>query len=314
MAFWDGRYGDLQADQALNGGADLRFAYWSGTQVIFPMQVDLHGAVHPVEHLTLMATAAARGRSTGIVDAAASPQGPIFARNAFILAHELPGMSWAKAGVFMPAFGSYGDDHTAFVRQLFEQDVSTSDDGVLGVEVGTAPNYPYATLSLFQNDTSFMHGGELDPGWGGAAQAGWRDLGWSLGAHAMVKQRGGLGRGDLLAGGLVGGFNPAYYLEGLPLTLLGELSLGRRTLGASERRFAAAALEAWWILWNGVSMRGRADVGWMDLSDRREVQQRSSLGVEISPVPGVSFTAFGRMLFVPGGHGGDIFVQTHFWF
>ncbi len=55
-------------------------------------------------------------------------------------------------------------------------------------------------------------------------------------------------------------------------------------------------------------------MGRMDLGARREVPQRSSLGVEISPVAGVGFSASGRLPFVPGGRGGDIFVPTHVWF
>jgi len=315
MAFWDGRYDDLNADPVLQVGGDIRAAWWSGTQAAFPMQVDLHAAVHPIEHVTAMATVAARARSTGPIDGFTTPEGPVFARNAFVMAHELPGMSWAKAGVFMPAYGTYGDDHTAFVRSWFEQDVSTSDDTVLGVEVGTAPNYPFAAVSVFRNDTSFLHGGTFDPGWGAAAQAGWRDLGWSVQGHAMTKQRQGQGRGDIGALALAGGLNPAYYWEKVPLTLLGEVSVGRREQDALDaQKFAAAMVEVSWILRNGILLRGRYDTGWQDLGRLEDRQDRWSAGLEVSPVPGVTVTALGRVLQTPMGAGRDVFVQGHFWF
>jgi len=314
MAFWDGRYGDLNADPLLQVGGDIRAAYWSGTNVVFPMQVDLHGALHPVEHVTVMGTLAARGRSTGVVDGVTAQEGPVFARNAFVMLHELPGMSWAKGGVFMPAFGTYSDDHTAFTREWFEQDVATSDDGVLGVEIGTAPNYPFAVLSVFQNDTSFLNGGEYDPGWGMAAQGGYRDLGWSVSGHAMTKQRGQQGRGDLVAGGVAAGFNPAYYWEKVPVTMLAEVSAGRRSTPTDDHPYLAGMVEAYTYLWNGVALRTRADLGFPDLRVRSDLQQRYSIGLEVSPVPGVTVTGFGRYLVVPGGGGADAFVQAHFWF
>ncbi len=317
MAFWDGRYDDLNADPLVQIGGDARLAYWSGTDAVFPMQIDLDAAVHPIEHLTVMGTIAARGRSTAAVDGLRRPEGPVFARNAFVMLHELPGMSWAKAGVFQPAFGTHGDDHTSPVRALFEQDVSTSDDTVVGVELGTAPNYPFAVVSVFHNDTSPLNGGPVDPGWGATAQAGWRDLAWSLSGHAMIKQRQGQGRGDLLAAGVAWGLNPAQRWKRVPLTLLGELSVGRRrfgTGGAPTRDHMAAMTEASWILRNGLLLRARHDVSWLDLSVPTDVQHRLSLGLDLSPVPGLTFTAFGRQLWAPGMTGRDLFIQAHLWF
>lgn len=315
MAFWDGRYDDLNADPLFQVGADARMAWWSGTGAFFPMQIDIHSAVHPIEHVTAMATIAARGRSTGTTDGLTSPEGPVFARNAFVMVHELPAMTWVKAGIMQPAFGTYGDDHTAFVRSMFEQDVSTSDDTVLGVEVGTAPNYPFAVVSVFRNNTSFINGGAEDPGWGASAQAGWRDLGWSLTGHTMIKQRGGLGRGDLVAAGVGWGLNPAYYWEKVPVTLLGEFTLGKRTMGtAPSTSHAAAMAELSWILRNGLLARARHDIAWMNLDNAQDVQHRLSLGFDLSPVPGVTFTALARTLWTPTMRGNDVFVQTHFWF
>lgn len=314
MAFWDGRYDDLNADPLLTVGGDIRAAWWSGTGAAFPMQVDLGAAVHPVEHVTVMGTMAARGRSTAAIDTLLDPAGPVFARNLFVMAHELPGMSWAKAGVFQPAFGTHIDDHTSYVRDLFEMDTSTSDDTVLGVEVGTAPNYPFANLSVFGNDTSFLHGGEYDPGWGAVASGGYRELGWTASGHAMVKQRGGEGRGDVLAGGVGWGFNPAFYNKEVPLTFMGEFSAGRRTLGATATPFAAGMVQGQVWIRNGVSLRGQYDIGWTDLRVLGVPQHRVSGGVELVPLPGFTLTALGRLLMLAGETRGDVIVQSHFWF
>ena len=302
MSFWDGRYDDLNADPLFQYGADLRAAYWSGTDSFFPMQMDVGAAVHPVEHLVVMGTVAAQRRD------AENPGSPVFARNAFVMLNELPGMSWVKAGIFMPSFGTYIDDHTSFTRAWFEQDISRSEDMVAGVEIGTAPNYPFASLSAFQTE-----GGG---GWGSALNLGWRDLGWSLTGHAMVKQRGALGRGDLYAAGLGWGFNPAYYWEKIPITTMGEISVGRTDTPAGSETYVAVMHEAWWILRNGVNLRGKIDTGIRALGEPGATQRRYGLGLDMSPVPGLTFTAMGRALFAPGSSRPqpDLFVQSHIWF
>lgn len=309
MAYWDGRYDDLNADPLLQAGADVRGAYWTGSQTAFPMQIDLHGAVHPVEHLTVMGTAAARGRTQGALETLADPQGPVFARNAFVMLHELPYMSFARAGYFLPAFGTYIDDHTSFTRELFEMNVSDSADRALGVEAGFAANYPYGQVSVFRNDPA------SDTGWGAAFAGGMRELGWTLTGHGMVKRRNAEGRGDLDALGIGWGFNPFYYSQNrIPLTLMGEASAGRRTIGADTVRFAATQAELWWTLRNGVSARGKIDLGVPDLSAVM-LQQRYQLGLEVGVVPGVTFTAWVRQLHAPDQPvTQDGLLMSHFWF
>ncbi len=317
MSFWDGRYDDLNADPVLQIGGDLRGAYWSGSNAVFPMQMDLHGALHPLPHLTVMGTAAARAQNSGVTDGLEDPRGPVFARNAFVMVHELPMMAWAKGGIFLPSFGTYLDDHTALVREYFEMDVSDSLDTVLGGEIGLAPNYPYASLSVFSNDSSFGQGslGGEDTGWGSALNAGWRDLGWSLTGHGMIKQRGGAERGDLIAGGIGWGFNPAYYREDLPLTLVGEISAGQRTTSTLGSWMVMAAMtEAWWTLRNGVSVRARLDAGSPDLG-AGAFDSRLSLGLEISPVTGWTLTGLGRGSYRGGDEPvGDLLMMSHIWF
>jgi len=307
MAFWDGRYADLNADPAFQLGGDARGAFWSGSESVFPMQIDLHGAVHPVEHVTFATTLAAKGRTR---------VGPrVYPRRAFGMIHELPGMSWVKGGIFLPSFGIYHDDHTAFTRSEFEMDISEPGDTVTGVEIGTAPNYPFATASVFRT-------GMYDPeevGWGSAVNLGWRDLGWSLTGHGMIKQR-DAGRGDLTAAGVTWGFNPAYYLEWLPVTYLGEASAGRKTYAEggvlNAEDYAAVNHEVWWLLRNGVNLRGKYDVSFSDLDSFTSMQRRAALGLEVSPIPGLTFTGFGRALQAPGDprwHP-DVLFMTHLWF
>lgn len=313
-ALWDGRYGELNADPLLQLGLDDRFAYWSGSRNVFPMQLDVHLALHPVEHLTLMGTLAARGRVAGFEAIAAEPL-PVFARNAFVMAHELPYMTWARAGIFIPAFGTYLDDHTSFIRQYFDLDVSRSDSSVLGFEVGLAPNYPFASVSVFKNFTP-AGSAELLDGGGGALALGWRDLAWSATAHVMLRRREAVFGGDLDAGGVTWGFSPFALSDALPFTLMGELSAGRRE-DLFGRRTTVAALyqEVWWLAANGLTVRAKYDLGSRDLGGPGALEHRFSLGLDLSPVPGLSFLIQGRYL-ASGpstASGQDLFVTAHVW-
>lgn len=318
MAFWDGRYGDLRADPLLLVGGDVRLAYWTGSRTPFPMQVDLHGAVHPIEHVTIMGTAAARGRAAGIQAVLEQDRTLFFPRNAFVMAHELPYMGYAKAGIFMPTFGTHLDDHTSFIRDYFEMDVSASEDTVLGVEIGAAPNYPHASLSVFRNFAPPGTPEEINRGWGMATSFGWRDLGWSVSGHAMIKRRALRARGDLEAGGIGWGFNPAYYVDAIPLTYMGEVTLGRRQQPVSGEAAVQIASyhELWWTLFNGILIKAKYDLGSRDLSGSGSLEQRWALALDVSPIPGLTLMAQGRLLQPrPSADlGWDVLIQTHLWF
>jgi len=319
-AFWDGRYGDLNADPLVQVGADARVAYWTGSGAFFPMQIDLHGSIHPAEHLTLMATAAARGRASGTTAIVMQKQFPVFVRNAFVMLHELPFMAYAKAGVFLPGFGTYIDDHTSYIRDYFEMDVSTSDDYVLGFEVGAAPNYPHFNLSVFKNAVPYgvPNKGQVSGGFGVASSFGWRDLAWSLTGSFMIKRRDLQARGDLDAFSVNWGFNPIYLSNEIPLTYMGEVSMGRkeRVLGGSNRRFFAMYHELWWTLFNGISLRAKYDIGNRDMDVSDQLESRYSLALDVSPAPGVTFITQGRILTrqQSSSPGADMFVQLHLWF
>ncbi len=307
-AFWDGRYGDLNADPLLSLGGDLRAAYWSGSSTFFPMQLDLHASLHPLEHVTLAGTLAGRGRVSGPLATVTQDRLPFYARNAYAMVHELPFMAYGKAGIFMPGFGTYIDDHTSFTREYFEMDVSQSEDTVMGVELGVAPNYPYANVSAFT--------GVEDGGFGLAANVGWRDLAWSVGAHAMMKRRDAADtRRDLDALGLAWGFNPFTLSNAIPVTYIGELSFGRREalVTGEATTFYAMMHEVWVTLFNGVSLRLKYDLG--SRGSDAGLQQRFVVGTELSPVTGFTLQPQVRLLVDrPDGVRPDFFMQAHIWF
>jgi len=315
-AFWGGRYGDLKADPALALGGDFRVGFSSSTGKPFPMQFDLHAAAHPLEHITMLGTLAVGG-SVAAADAREDKAPPLFARNAILMVHELPYMSYLKAGIFQPSFGTYVDDHTSFIRKNFEMDVSQPENRALGVELGAAANYPFVQIGVFRNMDSTATVGDGDAGHGATLGMGWCDLGWSLTLHGMLKRRPQSARGDLTAAGVAWGFNPFYYSNRLPLTVLGEFSIGQRQRSSSGDTvdFFALYNELWLTVVNGVSLRFKHDLGDRDTSVGDRVEQRLSAGIEVSPVVGLTFTVQARTLLSKfEGRDSDLFLQTHLWF
>ncbi|TNE90447.1 MAG: hypothetical protein EP330_08100 [Deltaproteobacteria bacterium] len=307
MQFWDGRYADLNADPVFSFGGDFRGAYYTGTGTLFPMQMELHTSIHPTHHVSVVATVAGRGRATGGLDPL-----PIFPRRAFVLLHELPYFSWAKAGIFMPSFGTYIDDHTAYVRDLYELDTSKGQDTVLGVELGTAPNYPFATVSVFANDTSMVTGAaaDADEGWGMSAQAGYRDLWWSLYGHAQMRQRPeGAARGDLVAAGVGWALNPATIWQPVAVTWTGELDVGQHTDANGKQTSIAALSEVAWMPVNGWIVRYRTDV-----AERSGLSVKHGLGLGVSVIPGLTTDGWFRVASSNGVTSNDVLVMNHVWF
>jgi hypothetical protein len=316
-SLWDGRYGDLIADPLLQIGGDLRLAYFSTSRSFFPMQADLHAALQPIEHLTLVGTLAARGRASGFAGTVAQEQTPVFVKDAFLMVHELPFMAYVKGGLFLPPFGTYIDDHTSYIREYFEMDVSQSHDQVLGIEVGAAPNYPFTSIAFFRNLSPAGTPEGTDPGWGGSMQIGWRDLWYSIQAHGMIKRRDLAARGDLDAAGISFSFNPFYFSNSVPLTYLGEVSFGRRQreLTGTRTTFIASYHELWITIFNGINARLKYDVGDRDLVVRGELEHRLSAALDISPYPGLTFVGQGRLLFAQGlAPSPDLFLHLHLWF
>ncbi len=319
-ALFPGREGILASDPAVQVSWDLRYAALvTQGSLVFPMQADLGFAVHPVEHLILVANIGARGRSAGFSETADDPHTP-YLRDGYALVHELPAMAYVRAGRFMPAFGLRLDDHTTQPRRAFEQDGSVPESRVTGVEVGANPSYPYVSLAWFRSDsrTELPPAFDLFERYGGegfAVNAGYRELGWSLGGSLLSHSRELADGGDATSVAFSGVFNPWFYNSRLPLTYQAEFDHGRyqRASGRSTER-SGFYQELDWRAGNGVNLLATQD--WVDPD--REVDDdhafRVGAGIQITPLPGITFDLRARGLFpAGGGAAADGFAHVHLW-
>lgn len=317
---FEGRYGSLRADPMLRVGWDVRFAtlLTKGT-LVFPMQVDVPVLVHPVEHLSVLVNTGARGRRSGIGDALDDPSTPYF-REAFVLVHELPWLSYAKAGRFVPDYGLRLDDHTAQIRRAFELDGAVPQARVSGVEVGVNPNYPYLRASWFRSVSKFRDPDEFDPfdadeGWGTAVNVGFRELLWGVGASALARRRPLSEGGDATTFGAYAILNPWFWRRDVPLTWQAEADVGEwtRESGRTTRQ-AAFYQELDWSVANGVNLLVAHDWADPDREVAGDDLMRISGGGQLTPIPGVTFDARARLLFPPhASAGADVFLQLHLW-
>ena len=155
----------------------------------------------------------------------------------------------------------------------------------------------------------------VDDGWGGALNAGWRHMGWTAGGSALVRRRPLDEGGDTSTFGAYGAVNPWYYSRGIPLTYQAEFDYGRFTRGSGNQSDKAAFYQQLdWIAWNGLNFLMAHD--WVD-PDREVLDDEShrvQAGVQIVVVPGVTFDGRLRYL-VPaaGGSDADLFFQLHLW-
>jgi hypothetical protein len=291
MAWLDGRYGDLNADPLLQLGGDLRLAWWSPGSLVFPMQADLHAAVHPVEHLTVAATVGARGRVNGFGEVA-QQELPIEARDLWVMTHEWPALSYARAGRFLPAFGWRTEDHTSPTRRAFGLSQEDPANRVLGAEIGFTGNYPYASASVF-TPVDPNHGGNpfaTGEGWGAALSGGWRHMGWSLGGSAMIRQRPLAWGGDTLDGSVQWSVNPWYYWKNIPITWLGEVAVGRlqRPFSGNETTQVATSQTLAWRVTPGVNLQLRYDLWEPDREVSDDAFHRPGLSAEWVVLPGLA--------------------------
>lgn len=319
-ALFPGRYADLRSDPLLRIGWDLRLAtLFSAGARFFPMQTDLGIALHPVEHVTLLVNTGARGRIHGTDRTLRDAHTP-YLREAFVLLHEAPAIAYLKAGRFTPQFGLRLDDHTAQTRRTFELDGALPQTRVTGVEIGVHPNYPYAALAWFRGTSRGRPPAaadvfDVDDGWGTTLHLGYRDEAWSAGASALVLRRPNPNGGDAESLALHGSLNPAVRWRRVPLTYQWEIDVGRwtRDSGHSTRR-TALYHELDWLVANGVNVLLAQDWADTDTQVRNDHSQRLTLGLQVTPVPGLTLDARGRVLF-PAAElsGADAFVQLHVW-
>ncbi len=322
MAWLSGRYLNLRARPFLLLGGDGRLAYWQQGPLFFPMQADIYAAVQPTNHVTLSGTVGARGRSKGFQATVEEPE--INAGNRFqikdlwLMTHEFPWLAYGRVGRFSPAFGTRISDHTAPVRRAFGVSQENPDNRVLGAEVGFTANYPYANASVFApvvpGDANPL---ATAPGWGGVVSAGWRDLGWSLGASAMLRRREEELGGDTADVSLQWSWNPWFYWGELPVTYLGEVALGQIQRPYSGR---ATSQVAWyhrlsWLPFNGLTLDLRYDFWDPDTEVIEDEMFRPGVGAEWVIWSGLALRADARYGLPAGGEGrSDLFVHLHGWF
>jgi hypothetical protein len=226
-------------------------------------------------------------------------------------------MSYVKAGRFVPTFGLRLDDQTVQPRRAFEQDGALPEVRVTGIEVGLAPNYPYASVSWFRGGSMRQ---EL-PAWnlfdtssghGGAVNLGYRSEGWAVGASYLAHRRPLVDGGDASSAALFAAFNPWKYWHGLPITVQAEFDAGTRRRSSGNRaKQMAFYQEIAWLMGNGVNLIVAQD--WLDpdLDVRDDQAWRLVGGVVFMPYPGIALDMRGRVL-VPTGDesGGDFFMQV----
>jgi hypothetical protein len=319
---FQGRYAGLRADPVLRIGGDFRAAMlFSQSSLIFPMQVDIGTVLHPVHHASVQMNVGARGQVSGYSDTIDDSHTPYF-RELFVMTHEWPYQAYAKAGRFVPSYGLKLDDHTNRIRREFELDGSLPESRVTGVEVGFAPNYPFLQASYFRmNSKSEVPDAwdifDLDEGTGYAVNAGFRELGWSVGASLLARRRPLDEGGDTDTYGGYAVLNPWFYSRRLPITLQTEVDYGtRRRASGNEASNLVWYAEVDWLAANGLNFLFAYD--WAD-PDRDVVDDHSAryqLGAQVTPYPG--FTLDGRVralqVATSTGSGADFFLQLHIWF
>lgn len=319
---YQGRFGDLRADPVLRIGGDFRMAMlFSQSSLIFPMQVDIGTTLHPVHHATVLMNIGARGRSSGYSDTIDDSHTPYF-RELFFMTHEWPYQSYVKAGRFVPSYGLKLDDHTNRIRREFELDGALPESRVTGVEVGFSPNYPFLQASYFGMNSKYEEPDPwdifaLDEGTGYAVNAGFRELGWAVGASVLARRRPLDEGGDTDTYGGYAVLNPWFYSRGIPITLQTELDFGtRQRESGNEAKNMVWYGEIDWLAANGLNILFAYD--WAD-PDRDVVDDHSSryqVGAQVTPYPG--FTLDGRIralqVATSSGNGADFFLQLHIWF
>ncbi|MCB9556905.1 MAG: hypothetical protein H6707_12435 [Deltaproteobacteria bacterium] len=326
MAFDQDRYAGLKADPILLVGIDARLAAWFAAPLFFPMQLDTHLAVHPFQYVTAAFSAGVLAKSKGFA-ATFERRTPFMLKDFYLMLHQLPYMAYLRVGRFLPPFGTNLDDHTSPIRRDFGLDQGILESRITGVEFGLAPNYPYLSVAVFrpgpadrfevadpENDAIPPFGG-VD-GWGFAANAGWRDLGWQLGASVMVRGRDLADGGNTTSASVQWGFNPWFYSDAIPLTYLGEVAFGsrQRPLSGASTKQIAAYHELDYLPFNGINLKLKYDFADFDTEVADDQFHRLSSGIDLILLPGVTIAAELRLWFGAHGSDADVFLQTHLWY
>ena len=157
---------------------------------------------------------------------------------------------------------------------------------------------------------------DVDDGWGSALNAGWRDLSWSAGVSAMLRRRDVDAGGDTSTYGVYGVVNPWRGNRDLPITYQFEFDFGSLQRSSGRRTHQSAFYqEIDWVAYNGVILLLAHD--WSD-PDREIVDDedhRLQLGMQLSPITGVTVDGRFRVLMPATGKAADadLFIQVHLW-
>ncbi|HEX7878852.1 MAG TPA: hypothetical protein VF720_05550, partial [Candidatus Eisenbacteria bacterium] len=319
-SLFQGRYGVVAADPIFRLGWDMRLATLiSGSALVFPMQADLQGVLHPVEHVTGVAAVGARGRSRGFSTTLDEPESP-YLRTAYVLLAEAPYQSYVKAGRFVPAYGLRLDNHTAFIRRGLHLDDAIPESRVTGVEVGASPNYPYINASWFRSKAEGVAPDafdvfDVDDSYGYAASGGWRGESIAWGASWLARRRpADEGGNETATGGWVM-VNPFRGHPSFPLTWQAELDrLAFHRAGGTDASGLFFYQEFDWLLGNGVNLLATQEWEDPDRAIKDDDSIRAGIGAQVTPIPGITLDGRMRGLVPAGGSAGvDFILQAHFW-
>lgn len=282
-AFSQDRYAGLNADPILRLGADTRYALLVGEDgtLVFPMQLDLGLALHPVHHFSLVAEIAGWGSTDGVgTEVDGEDIDAIGLHEAFLMTHEWPLNAYLKVGRFYPRYGTRLDDHTAFVRRQLGFDHTRPSTWVSGVEAGFNSNYPYLAVSAFRLGAG-QHGFWPDEGEGFSAVAGWRDLGWGLDLSGF-RAESSLEKRSMV--GVSGYFNPWRFSPHVPVTLLVEVDFVALESqdGSITNNQLASFIEISWMPLNGTMIRLRHDFFDPDMDLPRDYTHALTTALDLS--------------------------------
>lgn len=286
----DKRYGYFAADPVIDVGGDLRLMTVVPTEAntqrnlaFFPMQAQLYLAWKVLDKVTTYVDVGWQGSQSGLLgpesdDIARLLQQRLWVREAFVMAHRLPMMSYIRAGRFTLPYGWRLPDHTAYTRRgLWDQ----YKQGY-GVEVGFAPNfpsglYPWANLAVFRQGLEGWPGEPLSTrgGWGVSGQAGVKELGYTLGlsfsALALDQDQGS----EFMVGPMWGvNLHPN-------LAYIGELSYRQQNPGAVTIQSLFTYQELAWMGWRGVIPKLRYEGLDPNFVVRDDHLHRGVIGVDV---------------------------------
>ena len=128
---------------------------------------------------------------------------------------------------------------------------------------------------------------DVDGGWGAAVNAGWRDLGWSVGASMITRRRDNDEGADASTFGVYGVVNPWRYWKRWPVTYQAEFDFGTwQRAGGTDAEHAAFYQEVDWVAFNGIVLLMAHDWADPDREVKDDEDHRVQAGMQITPYPG----------------------------